>query len=91
MVANNVYAKGTIFAVLVTTTQDGKDYYWASSTYTVTDSGTNWNGTRTTYTMSQTAASGPNSNWTAVPEPSTAALALAGLAGLALLLKRRKA
>lgn len=87
-IADSIIAKGTDFAVLVTTVQDEKTYYWASDVYNVTDSGSNWNGTRTTYTMSQTAASGPNNNWKAVPEPSTAALALAGLA---LLLKRRKA
>ena len=74
--------------MLVTTMQDGKTYYWASSEYNVSASDDNWDSTSLKYTMSQTAASGPNNNWTAVPEPSTAALALAGHA---LLLKRRKA
>ena len=87
-ISNKAVAKGSVFAYIATTVQDGKTYYWASDTYTVTDSGANWDGTTLKYTMSQTAASGPNNNWTAVPEPSTAALALAGLA---LLLKRRKA
>lgn len=87
-ISSSVVAKGSVFAVLATTEQDGQTYYWASDTYTVTDSGSNWDSTALKYTMSQTAASGPNSNWTAVPEPSTAALALAGLA---LLLKRRRA
>lgn len=87
-ISSSTVKKGSVFAYIATTVQDGKTYYWASDTYTVTDSGDNWDSTALKYTMSQTAASGPNNNWKAVPEPSTAALALAGLA---LLLKRRKA
>ncbi len=84
-------AKGTDFAFLVTTVVDEKTYYWASDKFTVTDSGDNWNGTLSTYTQNITvgnAMGASGDKWTAVPEPSTAALALAGLA---LLLKRRKA
>ncbi len=90
-IGSKVVSAPSIFAMLVTTVQDGKTYYWASDTYTVSDTDTNWNGTSQTYTMNVTPANAMGANgekWTAVPEPSTAALALAGLA---LLLKRRKA
>ena len=90
-IGSKVVSAPSIFAMLVTTVQDGKTYYWASDTYTVSDSDTNWNGTSQTYTMNVLPANAMGANgekWTAVPEPSTAALALAGLA---LLLKRRKA
>ena len=90
-IKSKVVANPSIFAMLVTTVQDGQTYYWASDTYTVTDSGDYWSGTSQTFTMNVTPADAMGTNgdkWTAVPEPSTAALALAGLA---LLLKRRKA
>ena len=90
------YTNGDVFGLLLTYTgSDGKTYFNLSQT-TYTLSGI------TSETSSPDAAaftmsySGPTEKtsvssgggWTAVPEPSTAALALAGLA---LLLKRRKA
>ena len=89
-IPNTKVANPSAFAFLVTTEHEGQTFYWASETYTVSDSDSNWNGTSQTYTMNLTTANamGANGeNWTAVPEPSTAALALAGLA---LLLKRRR-
>lgn len=87
-VNNKVFVDGVKFAMIATTKQDGKDYYWASDVYEVSESSSNYNGTSKTFTMGVAAASTINTGWKAVPEPSTAALALAGLA---LLLKRRKA
>ena len=84
-------ADGTLFAMLATTIQDGKSYYWASDVFEVSESSANYTATSRTYSMNVTVANAMGTNgdkWTAVPEPSTAALALAGLA---LLLKRRKA
>ena len=90
---------GDVFGMLLSYTTGGKTYYNISST-TYTLSGfadatstvdkynlTAANMTYTTADASTTKAS-PGGGWTVVPEPSTAALALAGLA---LLLKRRKA
>lgn len=61
-------------------------YYMTSDTFTLQNSGDTYTAATETSTFQQAVPSG--SSWTAVPEPSTAALALAGLA---LLLKRRKA
>ena len=87
-VANKVYVDGAKFAMIATTTQGGQDYYWASDVYEVSESSSNYNGTSKTYTMSVVAGNTINTGWQAVPEPSTAALALSGLA---LLIKRRRA
>ena len=87
-ISSKVFVDGAKFAMVALTTQDGKDYYWASDVYEVSESSSNYNGTSKTYTMSVVAGNSINTGWKAVPEPSTAALALAGLA---LLLKRRKA
>ena len=90
-IGSKIVAAPSTFAMLVTTVKDNQTYYWASDTYTVSDSDANWNGTSATYTMNVTVANAMGTNgekWTAVPEPSTAMLALAGLA---LLIKRRRA
>ena len=94
-------ANGDVFGLLLayTSPSDSKTYYnIAATTYTLdgfTDATSSVDKyqlaasamTYTTADSSSTAVS-PGGGWTAVPEPSTAALALAGLA---LLLKRRKA
>ena len=81
--------KKSSFGILYTTTQGGKDYYYLGQVFTFDSTNTSaYNGTTQTFTATSTSAPGKTTTWTPVPEPSTAALALAGLA---LLLKRRKA
>ena len=88
---------GDVFTMLLVYTgaNDGKTYYnLSSSTYTLTGMADDTSGVENAnFAFSYDTASSSGSlasggGWTAVPEPSTAALALAGLA---LLLKRRKA
>ncbi|MBQ2281436.1 MAG: PEP-CTERM sorting domain-containing protein [Kiritimatiellae bacterium] len=89
-IANAEIKKGTDFAFVVTVQDAGKSYYWASDAFTVSDTSSNWNGTKNTYTMSVTvsnAMGSDGSKWTAVPEPASAMLALAGVA---MLIRRRK-
>ena len=92
-------SNGDVFGMLLSYTSGEKTYYnIASTTYTLsgftdaTSTPDNYNLTASsmTYTTadSSTTKVSPGGGWTAVPEPSTAALALAGLA---LLLSRRKA
>ena len=89
---------GDVYAILLAYVSGDKTYYNLSSeTYTVANV-TAENSTVSNYALAATAfdySSKSESStvkagggWTAVPEPSTAALALAGLA---LLLRRRKA
>ena len=92
------YDNGSTFAVLLkyTGASDGKTYYNLSSDLVemsgmATDPPANAANTESSFSYSTSSSSGKltkGGGWTAVPEPSTAALALAGLA---LLLKRRKA
>ncbi len=91
--ANKTVAKGTDFAFVVSYTSGTDTYFWASDVYTVTDSGSNWDGTYETYTISTTTANAmgaTGTNWTkavTIPEPASAMLALAGVA---MLIRRRK-
>ena len=91
------YNNGDVFGLVLTyaDSSSGKTYFnIASGTYTLsgvsdetsTPSDASYSFSWSGPTESSKASSG--GGWTAVPEPSTAALALAGLA---LLLKRRKA
>jgi hypothetical protein len=86
-------AKGTDFAFVVSYNDGTDTYFWASDIFTVTDSGANWDGDLTKYTMSTTVGNAmgtTGTNWTkavAVPEPASAMLALAGVA---MLIRRRK-
>ncbi len=92
-VASSKVAKGTDFAFVVSYTSGTDTYFWASDVYTVTDSGANWTAANSAYTMSTTVANAmgtTGTNWTkavAVPEPASAMLALAGVA---MLIRRRK-
>lgn len=93
-------ANGDVYGLLLSYASEGTTYYNISSiTYTVEGLNGNDNVSLSSWTVKAadqdysikdgTASSvSSGGGWTAVPEPSTAALALAGLA---LLLKRRKA
>ncbi len=86
-------AKGTDFAFVVSYNDGTDTYFWASDVFTVTDSGSNWDPTYEKYTMSTTVANAmgtTGANWTkavTIPEPASAMLALAGVA---MLIRRRK-
>ena len=89
------YNNGDVFAMLLVYTNGSDTYYnLSSTTYTLSgisdETSTPENATFTfsNATVGESSSLTAGSGWTAVPEPSTAALALAGLA---LLLKRRKA
>lgn len=95
------HANGDVFGMLLTyaDSASGKTYYnIAATTYTLSgfaDASSSVDSyklaaTAMNYTTADASTTkvSPGGGWTAVPEPSTAALALAGLA---LLLKRRKA
>ena len=89
---------GNVYGMLLTFVSEGKTYYNLSAeTYKVTgianetstlDKWTITAGQQNYTTAAASSSVAKGGGWTAVPEPSTAALALAGLA---LLLKRRKA
>ena len=89
------YENGDSFALVAKYTKNGETYWNVSETvYTLTGiadetsspDAANFTFNNSTATPAASVTTG--GGWTAVPEPSTAALALAGLA---LLLKRRKA
>ena len=94
----DTYDNGSTFAMLLVYTgaADGKTYYNLSSGLVEisgmsTDPPVNAGDTASTFSFSTSSEKGKLSaggGWTAVPEPSTAMLALAGLA---LLIRRRKA
>jgi hypothetical protein len=94
--ANGVYGNGDTFGFLLAYAAEGKTYYnLSTTTYTLSNIADNTSTETMSTASSFTWTTGEDSSslkagggWTAVPEPSTAALALAGLA---LLLKRRKA
>ena len=90
------YDNGDVFGMLLHYNDGSKDWYnLSTAVYTmangVADPPTNPDKANFTFSYSTAGETGKLSaggGWTAVPEPSTAALALAGLA---LLIKRRRA
>ena len=92
-IANKSVADGTDFAFVVTTVQGGETYFWASDVFSVSEASPNYNPQEFTYTMSTTVANAmgaTGTNWTkavTIPEPASAMLALAGVA---MLIRRRK-
>jgi hypothetical protein len=77
---------GVVFISSGTGWGDEQTHYFTSEVTTFSTSGSDYSAATETFTTAPAVAQG--SSWQTVPEPSTAALALAGLA---LLLKRRKA
>ena len=92
-IANGTIKSGTDFAFMVTYKDGADTYFWASDAFTVSDTSANWNGTSATLTQNVLVANAmgtTGTNWTkavAVPEPASAMLALAGVA---MLIRRRK-
>ena len=84
----------SVFGVMLTfvNNDDGKTYYHLGGTFLFDTTSTTYTAANKTFTWTDSAVASnsdvASQGWVAVPEPSSAALALAGLA---LLLKRRKA
>ncbi|MBR3688690.1 MAG: PEP-CTERM sorting domain-containing protein [Lentisphaeria bacterium] len=92
--ATPMFNNGDTFAMLLAYTTSEGTYYNLSSKYELSGISMNTSSATATFGFNYGDSTGSagsvssNGGWAAVPEPSTAALALAGLA---LLLKRRKA
>lgn len=78
----------TYFANIFFTTRDGVDYYYQSGSTLYDTGGSNWDGTSSTLTAT-TSLSSPTT-WTAVPEPTSMALLVLGVAAIGLRRKLRK-
>ena len=76
---------GIVFLSSGTGFGDDKTYYVQSATYTFDTSSSNYDVTEETFSAKPSMAKG--TTWTAVPEPASAMLALAGVA---MLIRRRK-
>ena len=89
------YTNGDKFGLVLSYVSEGKTYWNLSGNVQALDGITSeiatptaWNDYSVSTSVSTTSSASSGSGWTAVPEPSTAMLALAGLA---LLIKRRRA
>ena len=87
-IANTFNPGASSFGILYMTKQDGKDYYYQGGTFTYSTSSSNYNAAQDMYTYTSSSAPNASATWKAVPEPS---VALMGLLGLGMLLKRRRA
>ena len=88
------YKDGAAFAfIALTKDKNGKDMYWASDVFNVSETNPvncTYNGTSKAFTASVNALNTINTHWAPVPVPEPS-VALMGLLGLGMMLKRRRA